>query len=158
MSSLKESPNKYPLPPILTVGMLILCYLLDTFLPLGWEPEQVTGFMRSAGLLLIVVALALDVWAFLTFRKHKANMMPHKPATHLLTSGPFAHSRNPIYLADILILLGVSLWTGSIVGFLSVPVFFLILERRFIRPEENRLEEAFGEDFRRYKSETRRWL
>ena len=96
MSDARESPNKYPLPPILTLGMMVLCYLLDTYLPLGWEPEQVTNLMRGAGYLLIVVALALDVWTFMTFRKFSANMMPHKPATQLITTGPFAHSRNPI--------------------------------------------------------------
>ena len=70
----------------------------------------------------------------------------------------FLQSRNPIYLADMLILAGVSIWMGSIPGFLMLPVFFLILEKRFIRPEEARMAEAFGEDFETYKANTRRWI
>ena len=158
MSSLKESPNKYPLPPILTVGMLILCYLLDTFLPLGWEPEQVTGFMRSAGLLLIVVALALDVWAFLTFRKHKANMMPHKPATHLLTSGPFAHSRNPIYLANVLLVAGFGFGLGSRWFLFGAVTLFFLLGELVIKREEKHLAENFPESWPDYQKLVRRWI
>ena len=158
MSSLKESPNKYPLPPILTVGMLILCYLLDTFLPLGWEPEQVTGFMRSAGLLLIVVALALDVWAFLTFRKHKANMMPHKPATHLLTSGPFAHSRNPIYLANVLLVAGFGFGLGSRWFLFGAVALFFLLGELVIKREEKHLAENFPESWPDYQKLVRRWI
>ncbi len=119
----------------------------------GWGHVATT-----LGWTLIVSGLLLTLAAAVAFKNHETTIVPHQTPSRLITTGVFTHSRNPIYLADILILLGVSLWTGSIVGFLSVPVFFLILERRFIRPEENRLEEAFGEDFRRYKSETRRWL
>ena len=158
MSSLKETPNKYPLPPLMTVGMLILCYLLDTFLPLGWEPEQVTNFMRSAGVLLIVVALALDVWAFLTFRKHQANMMPHKPATHLLTTGPFAHSRNPIYLANVLLVAGFGFALGSRWFLFGAVALFFLLAELVIKREEKHLEENFPQAWADYKNLVRRWI
>lgn len=158
MSSLKESPNKYPLPPMLTVGMLVLCYLLDTFLPLGWEPEQVTGFMRSAGALLIVVALALDVWAFLTFRKHQANMMPHKPATELLTSGPFAHSRNPIYLANVLLVAGFGFALGSRWFLFGAVALFFLLGELVIKREEKHLEANFPTAWADYQKLVRRWI
>ena len=158
MSSMKESPNKYPLPPLMTVGMLILCYLLDTFLPLGWEPAQVTNFMRSAGVLLIVVALALDVWAFLTFRKHQANMMPHKPATHLLTTGPFAHSRNPIYLANVLLVAGFGFALGSRWFLFGAVALFFLLSELVIKREEKHLEENFPQAWANYKNLVRRWI
>ena len=141
MSSLKESPNKYPLPPMLTVGILVLCYLLDTFLPLGWEPEQVTGFMHSTGYLLIVVAL--DIWAFRTFRKYQANMMPHKPVTQLLTTGPFAHSRNPIYLANVLLVAGFGFALGSRWFLFGAVVLFFLLGELVIKREEKHLQANF---------------
>ena len=158
MSSLKESPNKYPLPPMLTVGTLVLCYLLDTFLPLGWEPEQVTSFMRSAGALLIVVALALDVWAFLTFRKHQANMMPHKPATELLTSGPFAHSRNPIYLANVLLVAGFGFALGSRWFLFGAVALFFLLGELVIKREEKHLAANFPTAWADYQKLVRRWI
>jgi len=88
MSDIKDRPNKYPLPPLLTLATLIACYFLDRFLPIGWEAEKVTPFMNGAGYLAIFIALMIDVWALVTFRRNNANMMPHKAASQLLVSGP----------------------------------------------------------------------
>ena len=127
--------------------------LLALYTGPGWGHVATT-----LGWTLIVSGLLLTLAAAAAFRSHQTTIVPHETPERLITTGVFAHSRNPIYLADMLILTGVAIWMGSIPGFLSIPVFFLVLERRFIRPEEARLEEAFGEDFRRYKSETRRWF
>ena len=117
-----------------------------------------TNFMRSAGVLLIVVALALDVWAFLTFRKHQANMMPHKPATHLLTTGPFAHSRNPIYLANVLLVAGFGFALGSRWFLFGAVALFFLLGELVIKREEKHLEENFPQAWADYKNLVRRWI
>ena len=158
MTDLKERPNKYPLPPLLTIGMLVLCYALDRFLPLGWEPDQVTNLMRGAGYLLIVVAIALDIWAFMTFRKFKANMMPNKPATHLLTNGPFAHSRNPIYLANVLLVAGFGFALGSRWFIIGAIVLFFLLGEMVIKREEKHMEANFPETWPDYQKLVRRWI
>ncbi len=158
MSSLKESPNKYPLPPIMTIGMVLVCLLLDIYLPLGWEPEQVTMLMRGAGVLLLVVALALVIWAFLTFRKHNAEMSPHRAASQLLTSGPFAHSRNPIYLSDVLLVAGFGFVLGSRWFIFGAVVLFFLLSELAIKREEKHLEANFPEAWADYKQLVRRWI
>ncbi len=158
MSSFKESPNKYPLPPILTVGMVLVCLLLDIYLPLGWEPEQVSNLMRGAGVLLLVVALAFVIWAFLTFRKHDANMSPHRAASRLLTSGPFAHSRNPIYLGDVLLVAGFGFVLGSRWFIIGAVVLFFLLGELVIKREEKHLEANFPEAWADYRKLVRRWI
>ena len=158
MSSLKEKPNKYPLPPLLTVGMAVLCYLLDTFLPLGWEPEQVSNLMRGSGILLIVVAIALDIWAFMTFRKHAANMAPHRAATMLLTTGPFAHSRNPIYLGNVLLVAGLGFALGSRWFIFGAVALFFLLGELVIKREEKHLEANFPQAWADYQKLVRRWI
>ncbi|MEP1208747.1 MAG: isoprenylcysteine carboxylmethyltransferase family protein [Rhizobiaceae bacterium] len=158
MSSLKESPNKYPLPPILTFGMLVLCLLLDTYMPLGWEPEQVTNLMRGAGILLIVVSLGLMFWTFRTFRKFSANMMPNRPASQLLTTGPFAHSRNPIYLGDVLLVAGFGFLLGSRWFLFGAVVLFFLLGEMVIKREEKHLEANFPEAWADYSKLVRRWI
>lgn len=158
MADLKESPNKYPLPPILTIGMVVVCLALDTFLPLGWEPDQVTNLMRGAGFLLVITALALDIWALLTFRKFKANMAPHKAATQLLTTGPFAHSRNPIYLANVLLVAGFGFALGSRWFIFGAVVLFFLLGELAIKREEKHLEANFPQAWPDYKNLVRRWI
>jgi len=151
------APNKYPLPPLLTIGMLGFCYVLDRVLPLGWEPEQVTAFMRYTGVLLIVVAISIDVWSFLTFRRHRANIMPHRSATTLIMDGPFAHSRNPIYLANVLLVAGFGFALGSRWFFIGAIVLFFLLQELAIKREERHMDEKFGAEWRDYAKSVRRW-
>ncbi len=157
MSDIEARPNKYPLPPLLTIGTLVVCYVLDQTLPLGWEPEQVTRFMRGTGGLLIIAAIALDIWAFLTFRKHNANMMPHKAASQLLMSGPFAHSRNPIYLANVVLTVGAGFLLGSRWFLLGAVVLFFLLSELAIKREEKHMEALFGDQWKDYCKAVRRW-
>ena len=158
MSSIKESPNKYPLPPLLTLGMLVVCFVLDRLVPLGWPPEQVSFFMRSAGAALIVLALALVVWAFVVFRKHGANIIPNKAATLLLTTGPFAFSRNPIYLGDVLLVAGCGFLLGSRWYLVGAVVLFFLLAELVIKREEQHLEANFPQAWSDYKKLVRRWV
>ena len=158
MPDYKHSPNRFPLPPIITVAAIIVCFLLDRFLPVGWQPEQVTLLMRGSGVMIIVLAIALDVWAFATFRKHQANMMPHKAASRVLMSGPFAHSRNPIYLANVLLVAGLGFAFGSrwfLLG--AIGVYFLLLHFA-IKREEAHMEANFPTTWPNYKKLVRRWI
>jgi len=158
MPDIKERPNKYPLPPLLTIGMLVVCYFLDRFLPLGWEPDEVTNFMRGTGVLILVVAIGIDIWSFLTFRKHRANIMPHKAASQLLMSGPFAHSRNPIYLANVMLVAGFGFALGSRWYLLGAAVLFFLLSELAIKREERHLEANFPDTWADYKKLVRRWI
>ena len=136
-------------PPV----WLAFFVLLALYTGPGWGHVATT-----LGWTLIVSGLVLTLAAAAEFRKHQTTIVPHQTPSQMITNGVFAQSRNPIYLADMLILIGVSIWTGSIVGMLSIPVFFLVLERRFILPEEARLTAEFGDDYERYKKNTRRWF
>ncbi len=57
-----------------------------------------------------------------------------------------------------MILLGWGLVLGAALPFLAIPVFGLVIEARFIRPEEARLQAAFPEAFAAWAARTRRWL
>lgn len=156
--AVEDRPNKYPLPPLLTVGMLLLCGLLDRFLPLGWEPEEVTDFMRWTGALLIVAAISIDVWALVTFRKHHANIMPHRAATSLITTGPFAHSRNPIYLANVILVTGFAFALGSRWFLFGAVALFFLLQQLAIVREERHMAANFPETWPDYQRLVRRWI
>ncbi len=63
-----------------------------------------------------------------------------------------------MYLGMVLIVLGLSVLLGSATAFGVVPVFALLLDHRFIAEEERALHEVFGDEFRRFRSRTRRWV
>ena len=102
--------------------------------------------------------LVLMVLAFAEFRKWRTTLIPHREADHLITSGIFKRSRNPIYLGDALILAGLILRWDAVLSLPLVPIFIWAIERRFIVPEENRLRRKFRMDFARYAEKTRRWI
>jgi len=81
-----------------------------------------------------------------------------KPATTLITDGPYRYSRNPGYLALTLLYLGLGVLISSAwVCVLVVPTL-LIMNVAVVRKEEQHLESQFGEEYLRYKTAVRRWL
>lgn len=96
--------------------------------------------------------------AFVEFRRAATTVIPRQDPSSLITGGVYRWSRNPIYLADVLILLGFVLIWGRALGFVLVPVLAVLLDRRFILGEEARLRAAFGEKFDAYAQQARRWI
>ena len=105
-----------------------------------------------------MVALVLFLAAVLEFRRARTTIVPHQMPNALITGGIFKFTRNPIYLADILALAGLALIWGSVPGLVLVPVLGVLLQKRFILPEEERLTETFEEAFEEYARGTRRWV
>ena len=77
---------------------------------------------------------------------------------HLVTTGPYRFSRNPLYLGgNVFIILGASLLLGTPSG-LAITIIHMPLVDFMIRREERQLEQAFGDEWRQYKKRVRRWL
>lgn len=140
------------IPPMWLLGFLAIGALLPA---LGPHP----AWMPALGTVFVLAGLALAVWAVVEMSRARTTPIPHQRATNLVTSGPFRFSRNPIYLADLIILTGAFLWWHL---WWAVPVGVLalgyILTKRFIEPEERRLREDFGVAFGDWCSKTRRWV
>ena len=98
------------------------------------------------------------VLAVVEFRRARTTIIPRESPDALISGGIYRFTRNPIYLADALILAGAALYWGSILGLLLVPVFILLIERRFVRGEEALLQSVYGEAYENYASRVRRWL
>jgi protein-S-isoprenylcysteine O-methyltransferase Ste14 len=75
----------------------------------------------------------------------------------LVQSGPYAFTRNPIYLADLLFSLGVALTFRSKVGWLLFLVNAIMLQQRVLEDEE-RLRRRFGFEYEYYSRRVKRWL
>lgn len=78
-------------------------------------------------------------------------------ATALRTDGPFAVSRNPIFLGMLAFVVGLVIWSPSAVtiGFLAAAYISLEVQ---IRSEEAFLERAHGQSYRDYCARVRRWV
>jgi len=148
-------PNVLPWPPMVLVGAALVAIALGRMLPL----PALDGFWPTAlGLATLLAGVALDLWAIMTMRRAATNIMPNRAADRLVTWGPFRFSRNPIYLANTLLLIGIGVAFGNLWFVLCAVASAMIVERLAIRREERHLAAKFGADWTAYAAATPRWL
>jgi len=146
-----------PWPPVLIAAVLVIGVLLRRLYPLGWPgmddvPARVIGYgLGTAG-------IALMAWGFLTLQRARTTIWPNKRADRLVTEGAFRFRRNPIYMGEVLVFLGLAQLTHNIWFAILAPVFAVALYALAIRPEEQHLETRFGQAYLDYKERTRRWF
>lgn len=144
------------IPPVWLVVFILLARQIGVAEPMwltfgGAWSDLVSGLLIGGGVVLMALAIT-------EMRRQKTTVIPHLQASRLVTSGIFRRSRNPIYLADLLILAGFVLRYDAVVALPLLPIFVWVIERRFVIPEENRLRIQFRADFARYCHKTRRWI
>ncbi|MEO3429204.1 isoprenylcysteine carboxylmethyltransferase family protein [Pelagibius sp. CAU 1746] len=145
-------------PPLIYLAGLVLGRGADWLLDLPALPERSAGGGLWLGLAFGGLGLLLILWAGGRFFRAGTPLPPHRPATALVTEGPYRRSRNPIYLGLALIYLGVVCATASLGILVSFPLVILVMEFGVIRREERYLERRFGRDYLDYKARVRRWL
>lgn len=142
-------------PPVLFLASLVLMGALHYRLPmvrgLDW-PWRGVGAVPLAGGLLV------GLWAIGYFRRRDTTIIPFEQSSTLIVDGPYRLTRNPIYLAMVLVLLGVWLLLGSLSPALVMLLFVWWISTRFIAKEEQHLETQFGRAYLEYKAKVRRWL
>lgn len=120
---------------------------------------SVFGFLgRTVGPGLVVLGALVMGAAVLQMARARTTVIPRRNPTALVTDGLFSLSRNPIYLADAIILAGAILWLDAVLALPLLFSFVWLIQTRFIRDEETRLTEAFGPEFDLWAARTRRWL
>ncbi|AYN67835.1 isoprenylcysteine carboxylmethyltransferase family protein [Euzebyella marina] len=149
---------KLKIPPVIVFLCFgLMMYLLAKILPFGYFDF----FGRNYLLLgLLIAAFLVVLVALFQFQNSKTTVDPINPskASHLVDSGIYAFSRNPMYLAMLMILLAWGLWLGNAFNTLLAAAFVAYMNRFQIVPEEEALETIFGKEFRQYCIKTRRWF
>jgi protein-S-isoprenylcysteine O-methyltransferase Ste14 len=155
--SVVDRPSRIPWPPILLGGAIVAAWALGRVAPIEW-PGLNDWPARAVGYAMGGCGIALAVWAILTLKRAGTTIRPDARAVRLVTSGPYRRLRNPIYLADVMILLGIAELTHNIWFVAAAVVFALLVTWLAILPEERHLEALFGDEYRAYKATTRRWI
>jgi protein-S-isoprenylcysteine O-methyltransferase Ste14 len=142
-------------PPMYLVFGCLLMAALHHYWPVA---NLLTTPWNRAGFVLLGAGLLMLAWAAGSFRQRRTPLIPFREPTALVDSGLYRISRNPMYLGMVLVMAGLGLWLGTASPWLVVPVFILVIDRRFIRDEERLMEAQFGDSYREYRKRVRRWL
>ena len=107
-----------------------------------------------------VVALIVGLSAVLGFHRAKTTVNPLKPdaASALVVRGIYRWTRNPMYLAMLLVLVAWACIVANWAALAILPLFVIYLNRFQIVPEERALHARFGAQFENYRRKVRRWL
>jgi protein-S-isoprenylcysteine O-methyltransferase Ste14 len=109
-------------------------------------------------LLALLAVVALLVSAIRTMSRAKTTLNPNGIPDHLVIGGPFAVTRNPMYLANTLLLIGVGLIFGIVWFLLLAVVAAFATQKVAIEREERVLTAKFGKKYRDYAKRVRRWI
>lgn len=142
-------------PPVLALAGAGLMWLVA-------RKAALAPFSPVPGLAAALAAAgaAIFVAAGIQFLVRRTSIDPRHPdrASTLLTGGLYRFSRNPIYLADALLLAAWGAWLADALAFAVLPAFAAWIVRFQVVPEERALQARFGAQYEAYRSRVRRWL
>lgn len=153
-----EGPGVRVPPPAIFVIAGLLAWGLHTRLIFTIDGRGAGIVQRSLGAILVMAGLAFIVWAGATLARSHTTLHPNHAASHLVTKGPYAKTRNPIYLGLTAMFLGVALIVNSGWMIVLLPLVMLVVATMVIAREERHLQSRFGVDFDAYARRVRRWL
>jgi protein-S-isoprenylcysteine O-methyltransferase Ste14 len=110
-------------------------------------------------LILVIAGVACTIWMIvLHYRASPVSFLELGLTQKLLTPGPYAFSRNPMYLFELVFWFGWALFYGSLTVLVGFLLWFVMFNFVIVPHEERDLEARFGEDYRAYKARAPRWL
>ena len=145
------------LPPFIFLGFLVAATVLEAVVPLPvLGAYAITRYL--VGALLAVSGFVLIGMGTRRFVAAGTNIPPNLPTTALVVDGIYGRTRNPLYLGSTFVYLGLSVAAGSLWAIVLVAPLLWVMNVGVITREERYLERKFGDAYRAYKAQVRRWV
>ena len=144
-------------PPAAVLLAAILMWLAADALPAFEVDVPARGTFTT---LLAALAILLGALAIVQFRRAGTTVNPMRPeeSTKLVTTGIYRFSRNPMYVADVLLIAAWAAWLANLAAIVPIVLFIAYMNRFQIAPEERALQARYGAAYADYQSAVRRWL
>jgi protein-S-isoprenylcysteine O-methyltransferase Ste14 len=153
-----ESPDNAGVrvpPPALYALAVLGGYVLNRLWPLPVGDGMIVKVVAWA---LTLAWLALAVSSIANFRRSRTSIVPVRPATALVITGPYRFTRNPMYVSLAALTSALALFMNTWWPILLLAPVLLIVRVFVIGPEERYLHRRFGSDYVAYMHRVRRWL
>ena len=141
------------------VGCALLMVVVTVVAPGGASLPATLGVaLDVVGIALVALGIALNGRATQAFRAHDTPIDPTEAPRALVEDGPYRRTRNPMYVAGVMILLGIALLSGVALTAPVLLLYVLLVARAFVPADERTMERLFGDAWRDYASRVPRWL
>jgi protein-S-isoprenylcysteine O-methyltransferase Ste14 len=147
-------------PPAVPLVTILLGEGLAFLWPIAEGPVALPAPERYwlGGAVVVAAVLGLGLWSVMLMRASGQSENPWKPTLQIVDRGPFAVSRNPMYLQMVLVCIGAAIASWNAWTLMLTPLCAWLLQRLVIGPEEVYLENKFGDVYRDYRRRVRRWI
>ncbi len=143
-----------PLVLIITAGLMLLTHARLPDAAVGLAGQTLIAVIVAGASLVLVAAAAVH------FRRARTTVDPIHPerASEFVYTGPYRYTRNPMYVADVGLLVALALYLGSPAGLIWIAAFIGWIHCLQIPREERALLVHFGNAYQQYCARVRRWL
>ena len=133
---------------------IVLHYIVPLSLPQGILRQVIIPI----GIVLIIIGIVLIVLARREFAHFGQPTDPGHPTSKIIQTGVFAISRNPLYLASVIVFFGIALTLNILWALVTLLVSIVLCHHILIIPEEKYLAAKFGKEYKDYVASVHRWL
>ncbi len=151
----KDHANVVGYPPLIAIAYAALGGGIHYLWPRSVAPWPVA--LTLAGILALA-SLCLALWGALQLKRAGTAIDPYGSSSAIVTSGPYAYSRNPLYLAISLLFAAIALAFNSVAMLAMIPPWFVVMHTGVVLREEKYLTAKFGATYAAYQRQVRRWL
>jgi protein-S-isoprenylcysteine O-methyltransferase Ste14 len=142
-------------PPRIFLGAIVLGVVGHIF----WPVHVVSSLVGIiAGVLLVIAGPGLYLGATRAFKAAGTPVPGNEPTTTIVRAGPYAFTRNPIYLAFVVFQLGIALLVNSLFLVITLIPAFSLMNFVVVPREERYLMGKFPIEYASYRASVRRWL
>ena len=145
-------------PPFWLAGGFLIGWVLEMSVKRIHLTDSSTAVAHAIGTVLVACGAVVAAWGVLTFVRSRTAIIPHRPASRLVESGPYRLTRNPMYTGFTIAYVGLAFLLNAGWPLLVLPFALYALYHFVIRREERYLADAFGAEYSSYRQRVRRWL
>ena len=145
-------------PPLIVVAIAaLLMWAVARAAPRLTLTYPGRAFVAAA---LLIAGIAVVVMGVRAFHRASTTVDPRFPdkASHIVSSGIYRFTRNPMYLGMLVVLTAWMAWLSNVGAIVILALFALYITRWQIVPEERALAEKFGAEYEVYCKSVRRWV
>ena len=136
----------------------LISIALHSIAPFSLLQGILRQFIIFIGIVLIIIGIGLIVLARREFAHFGQPTDPGHPTSKILQTGVFAISRNPLYLACVIVFFGIALTLNIFWAFVTLLASVVLCHYILIIPEEKYLAAKFGKEYKDYVASVHRWL